>query len=140
MKKLKEWLRLKFRNWLNYEEDINKLEDYLSKRCDVMDVRTNHNRNVHDTLINSNHDKILANKRTLESLVQIGADVVQPNTCERSWAVICLGGKIQQVRFVDFEKKDYRYLIDFLKQFESGRRVIDAPNRDMFNDFFVWKE
>lgn len=52
----------------------------------------------------------------------------------RSWAVICVEGNINIVKFIDLDTKDARDVLDFLKHFEAGRHCIDVPYKEMFYD------
>ena len=75
--------------------------------------------------------KILHN--TMENVVHIGTDVRENhNNREHSWAVICVEGKINIVKFLDLNRNDSRYVLDFLKQFEAGRHCIDSPRKELF--------
>ena len=77
--------------------------------------------------------KILHN--TVENVVHIGTDVRENySNSEHSWAVICVEGKINIVKFVDLNRNDSRYVLDFLKQFEAGRHCIDTPYKNIFID------
>lgn len=75
--------------------------------------------------------------RTLQSVISVGADVdSRPLAVSHSWAVICIEGRYNVIKFIDLHGKDYRYIIDFLKQFECSRKVIDAPYKEMFLENF----
>jgi len=69
---------------------------------------------------------------TIESVVHIGTDVHRSNG--HSWAVVCIEGKMNLVKFVDLERRDARDVLGFLKQFEAGRHCIDAPMTSFFYD------
>ena len=88
------------------------------------------------TVINNEEDiNILHN--TIKSVVSVGADIV-PNAMngDRSWAVICIEGNYNIVKFIDMHGTDYRYILNFLKQFEGSRMVVDAPNSKYFESMF----
>jgi FtsZ-interacting cell division protein YlmF len=72
---------------------------------------------------------------TVENVVHIGTDVKRPEYEKydgHSWAVVCIEGKMNLVKFVDLGTSDARRVLDFLKQYEAGRHCIDTPNSQMF--------
>lgn len=61
----------------------------------------------------------------INQLCSIGVDVsVRDN---RNWAVICIEGKPNFVKFVDLSRSDIMEVQRFLKQFEGSNRIVDAP-------------
>ena len=70
--------------------------------------------------------------------MHIGTDVREYNNDrEHNWAVICVEGKVNIVKFVDLNRNDSRYVLDFLKQFEAGKHCIDTPRKELFyNEMF----
>lgn len=68
----------------------------------------------------------------------IGVDVGVKD--HRNWAVICIEGKPNYVKFVDLNSRGVREVQRFLRQFEGSRNVIDAPyNMDfIFSDEKLW--
>ena len=65
-------------------------------------------------------------RKLLTQLVDIGVDVGF-HTEEHSWAVICIAGHPEYVKFLPLETRDARDVLRFLKQFEYSRQVIDSP-------------
>lgn len=60
----------------------------------------------------------------MEKLVQVGVDI----HCQSdSWAVICIEGKPDYVKFVRLPKDDIRAIQRFLNQFKGRRSVVDVP-------------
>jgi len=86
--------------------------------------------------VSDNREDIEILHNTIKSVVSVGADVVPNQGNERSWAVICIEGNYNIVKFIDMRGTDYRYIMDFLKQFEGSRMVVDAPNPRMFESMF----
>lgn len=74
-------------------------------------------------------------RRLLTQFVDIGVDVGF-HSDDHSWAVICIAGKTEYVKFMPLAHKDARYVLDFLKQFQYSRQVIDSPFafREMVKD------
>lgn len=83
--------------------------------------------------VNHFNQSIDAIHNTVENIVHIGTDVYQPDR-GHSWAVVCIEGKMNFVKFIDLNRKDARDIFYFLKHFESGRHCIDAPYKEMFYD------
>jgi hypothetical protein len=142
---MKNWLKKKLRKWL----DIDTLNSELSN---LKGEFSSHNkRNICDLhllydQISISHQSLKEDishfqqsvntlHKTVENVVHIGTDVRNNiNNREHSWAVICIEGKMNIVKFVELAREDGRYVLDFLKQFESGRHCIDAPCKEMFYD------
>jgi hypothetical protein len=131
MGKVKQWLKNKLIDFL----EIDKIIDLLDKHID----------NNYSTFRQLDKDishfqesvNILHN--TVENVVHIGTDVRQTSKYnnERSWAVICVEGKLNLVKFVSPDMNNARELLQYLKQFEAGRHCIDAPNAELFyNELF----
>lgn len=77
-------------------------------------------------------------RKLLTQLVDIGVDVGF-HTEEHSWAVICIAGKQEYVKFLPLETRDARDVLRFLKQFQYSRQVIDSPIafKSMLKDRFI---
>lgn len=135
MEKIRNWLKVKLRKFLDVEELASKFNNHVDSNYVSFS-------NLYNTIsvINRNLTKDISHlqesinilHRTIENVVHIGTDVTRNNDGEHSWAVICIEGKINIVKFVDLGRKDAQYVLDFLKQFEAGRHCVDAPYRDMF--------
>lgn len=65
-------------------------------------------------------------RRLITQLVDIGVDVGF-HTEEHSWAVICIEGHPEYVKFLPLNHGDARDVLRFLKQFEYSRQIIDSP-------------
>lgn len=140
--KLKEWIRNKLVNFVKLDDiyehtlsEINRLDKDIKqqdKRSDSISISIQQTNNA----VRNNREDIDILHNTIKSVVSIGADVIPNRGNERSWAVICIEGNYNVVKFVDFHGADYRYIMDFLKQFEGSRMVIDAPNPRMFESSF----
>jgi len=143
MNKIKSWLKVKLREFLgvgdiesnfkdhetfnnirfsDIENDINDKVSYLRKLI---------NNNVNDILHCQESINVLHN--TIENVVHIGTDVYKPNQ-GHSWAVICIEGKMNLVKFVDLNRQDSRDVLDFLKRYEASRHCVDTPYKEMFYD------
>lgn len=101
--------------------------------------QANYNIKNNEENIKNNEENIDILHNTMRNVVSVGADVVRGNNRDRSWAVICIEGNYNIVKFIDMHGADYRYILDFLKQFEGSRMVIDAPPFAYFEDGFKMK-
>jgi len=62
----------------------------------------------------------------MNSVCDIGTDIGFYSN-DHSWAVICIHGKIDYVKFVPMKQSDIREISRFLKRFEWSNRVTDSP-------------
>lgn len=87
--------------------------------------------------VDGNQEDINILHNTIKSVVSVGADVY-PNEMnrDRSWAVICIEGNYNIVKFIDMRGADYQNIMRYLKQFEGSRMVVDAPNLKYFESMF----
>lgn len=145
--KLKVKIRNKLRIYLGIKDLRQDLIDYKKEtRQDITNCENNINRhekniNNHNNLISQFDDKVETIHNTVENVIHIGTDVRQTGygSCkEHSWAVVCIEGKMNIVKFVDLDRSDAREVLHFLKQFEAGRHCIDAPCKEMFLEG-LWK-
>ncbi|HID0767989.1 TPA: hypothetical protein ACXDAZ_002518 [Clostridium botulinum] len=133
--KFKNKIKVRMIKWLELDTFKEEYKQYINKNeKDKYDFKNSINNNY-----NEHSEQIDALNRTLKSAISLGADI-KPNiyTKDRSWAVVCIEGKYNIVKFIDMQGQDYRYILDFLKQFECSKRVIDAPCNQMFEDGFIF--
>lgn len=128
--KLKLKLRVKLREWL-FITDLEK--DFYKHRqesgCEFGRLEKN---------IKGNKDRIDILHDTVENVVHIGTDV-RVSDKEHSWAVVCIEGKMNVVKFVDLNGKNTREILSFLRNFEAGRNCIDTPYKEMIEEgLFKW--
>ena len=74
-------------------------------------------------------------RRLLTQFVDMGVDVGF-HSDDHSWAVICIAGKPEYVKFMPLAHKDAKCVLDFLKQFQYSSQVLDSPFavREMVRD------
>lgn len=125
LSKLKNYIRYKLGKFLGIDDLLNMFDKHID-RNEYEFYRIDRDMFKFNKSINVLHD-------TIESVVHIGTDVdmgCQPH----SWAVVCIEGKMNVVKFIDLKNKDAKEILDFLKCFDAGRHCIDAPSKDIFND------
>ena len=91
-----------------------------------------------DRLLKENVEVTSILQNTIRNVVSVGADIY-PYDRNRSWAVVCVEGNPNIVKFVDLSRQETRYVMDFLKQFEGSRMCVDAFPTRMFEDSFKLK-
>ena len=107
-------------NW--YAKTTNRTLENI--KTDIKDLN---NRIMHQ------QDSIDKFHTTIQNVVHIGTDV-RYQEYGHSWAVVCVEGNINIVKFVDLDRKDAREILDFLKHFEAGKHCVDSSYKQMFLD------
>ncbi len=137
MKKIKDWIKYKLINYLGINDLINIIDKHIDNNDSTFTELENTvhglNNNTYRKLKNDiSHFQESVNvlHNTVENVVHIGTDV-HYNQTGRSWAVVCIEGKINMIKFVDLNRKDAREIFDFLKHFEAGRHCIDTPHKEI---------
>ncbi len=130
-------LKDKLKNWL-FKEELNDIKetkekyDELLKAVDKAYKMLGKAREMHDeshTLLNDCH-------KFINSICDVGTDIGFAN--DHSWAVICVHGNIDYVKFVDMRQSDIHTIVNFLKSFEYSNRVTDSPlNKRVIEDMIM---
>lgn len=68
-------------------------------------------------------------RATITKLINIGVDISRPP--DKSWAVVCIGGKPEYVDFREFSRGEIIHVINFLKQFKGSNKIIDSPDKTL---------
>jgi hypothetical protein len=143
--KLKEKIRNKLREYLGINTIWNFLVDHSNnnektfklydKEIEQLEKAFRNN----SSLTKNNTEDINILHNTIRNVVSVGSDVCRDMGSDRSWAVVCIEGNYNIVKFIDLHGTDYRRILDFLKQYEGSRMVIDAPQFTYFEDAFKMK-
>ena len=122
-------IKEKIKKWL-FSDEIQRIKQ-LEKQ---IEESTNRLRLASIQLDNSKKETEEC-RRLLTQFVDMGVDVGF-HSDDHSWAVICIAGKPEYVKFMPLAHKDAKYVFDFLKQFQYSRQVIDSPFafREMVRD------
>lgn len=123
------WLKEKIKQWLIKEvlkEEIQKLNQ--AQAC--------YNR------ASCLCEESLENNREMQKMFNEITDVavdVNMGRNEHSWAVVCIAGKPEYVKFIPLNRNDARSVIDFLNQFQYSKHIVDSPIkfRHMLNGYFL---
>lgn len=105
------WLKCKIKDWLReevFKEDIDSIKS-MKLECK-------------NTLNEVNKIKSL-----YQQITNVGVDVDYYG--KNSWAVICIDGHPEYVKFVDLKESEARDIENFLRRFERSNIVVDSPFR-----------
>lgn len=64
-------------------------------------------------------------RKLMNDICDVGVDVARDEY--HSWAVVCIHGKMDFMKFVPLNHSDIREVAQFLKRFEYSKRVVDSP-------------
>jgi hypothetical protein len=130
MNKIKKWVWTKLREFLcidNIEKEFGKHEMKNEYEINSLRDQINTNYRILNEDISHFQESVNILHKTVENVVHIGTDVdYNPNN--HSWAVVCVEGKMNLVKFISLsDKRDAMDILNFLKQFEAGKHCIDTP-------------
>ena len=114
------WLKEKLKKWLFTSE----MQQIKSMEKSVEDAV--HRFRLASIQLNNAENEINECRKLLTQLCDIGVDVGFYDK-EHSWAVICVAGKPEYVKFLPLNSGDTREVINFLKRFQDSHRIIDSP-------------
>jgi uncharacterized protein YbaA (DUF1428 family) len=146
MNKFKLWLKTKIIKFLEIDKDRENYNDFIySNNKNINNIKTDIQgfRNSVELQTNRFYERFQHNDEaistlhnTIENVVHIATDIEYRETNSRSWAVVCVEGKINIVKFIDLNGRDAREIMMYLKQYEAGRHCIDFPGKDLLYDGF----
>lgn len=97
-----------FNNWMKTADRMNSLSAEAKKNCE------NSQRELEEC------------RKLLNQICDVGVDVGFRGE-EHSWAVVCIAGRPEYVKFIPLKRGDARQVIDFLKRFQYSKNIIDSP-------------
>ena len=124
-------LRDKLKKWL-FADELKKIEALETCYKDKIKWCTEMADNVYHDSIRARYNyeqcetELKECRRLLTQLCDIGVDIGFSND-EHSWAVICIAGKTEYVKFLPLHRDNAKRVFDFLKQFEYSKPIIDSP-------------
>lgn len=125
-------IKEKIKEWLFSDEmlRIKQLEKQVEESTNRLRVATNQ--------LNESEKEIEECRRLLTQFVDVGVDV-EYHPDDYSWAVICIAGRPEYVKFMPLNHRDAESVLHFLKQFQYSRQVIDSPIafREMVRNKFL---
>lgn len=137
-------LKEKLKNWL-LKKELDEIED-IKNRLMIAGKELGELRKIKETYdeclkrINQTHTMLYEKvnmhhkshmlledcRKFMNSICDISTDVGFKSS-EHSWAVICVHGKMDYVKFVDMSHRDIMEIAKFLKRFEYSNRITDSP-------------
>lgn len=129
-KKIRAWLKNKL-----FGEELDKLAELEKKYREIVDLQRNSYKLCEDahrvsaesiTRCNAATNELEECRKLMNSICDVGVDVGY-NSDDHSWAVVCIAGKPEYVKFIPLTGRDARGVLDYLKHFEYSNRIIDSP-------------
>lgn len=117
------WLRCKVKDWLREEVFKEELEDFRFMKLQCRNASAHSDRALHEV------DEI---KLLYQSITNVGVDV---DYNRYSWAVICIDGRPEYVKFVDLTGAEAQDIKSFVNQFGKKKAVVDSPFGSGFRDY-----
>ena len=112
------WLRCKVKDWLRNEVFEEELENFRFMQLQCMNASAHSDRALHEV------DEM---KLLYQLITNAGVDVDYHS--KNSWAVICIDGHPEYIKFVDLKGSEVRDIENFLRRFEKSNVVVDSPVR-----------
>lgn len=136
---MKNWIRKKIAKWLRIDTRINiaidtyiktlslKIDGYGSILDDRCKMLTSDIRRFRQELLQeiAQRQQLYADWKEFKALIDLGVDVGMKR--DPSWAVICIAGKMEYLRFVELQPREIMELREWLRHFEGCNKVIDTP-------------
>lgn len=119
-------LKEKLKNWL-FKEELNDIKETKEKYDELLKVVDKACRILGEAkeMHDKSHTLLTDCHKFMNTICDVGTDIGFYN--DHSWAVICIHGKMDYVKFVDMNQADIRTIANFLKTFEYSNRVTDSP-------------
>ncbi len=120
--KIRKWLfadeiaRLTF-----LEEKYREFNDWIKTADRMYSLSAEAKRNCEDS-----QRELDECRKLLNQICDVGVDVGFRGE-EHSWAVVCIAGSPEYVKFIPLNRGDARQVMDFLKRFQYSKHVIDSP-------------
>lgn len=135
VKKLKE----KIRKWLLeiLQPDIDALKNEINESNATLKIaQSNCNDATRQLKISTQQNEEM--KKMYNQITDVAVDVGF-HDLEHSWAVVCVAGRPEYVKFMPLNNSDARTVMDFLKHFQYSQHIIDSPLRfkDMMREYFI---
>lgn len=103
-----EDIHKKFDEWFNAADRMYFLSADAKKSCD------------------ESQKELVECRKLLNQICDVGVDVGFRGE-EHSWAVVCVAGRPEYVKFIPINRGEAQQVKDFLKQFQYSRNIIDSP-------------
>lgn len=132
-------LKEKIRKWLLeiLQPDIDALKNEINESTITLRFATNNCNDATRQLkisIQQNEEM----KRMYNQITDVAVDVDFYDK-NHSWAVVCIEGRPEYVKFIPLRGADARTIIKFLKNFQHSNQIVDSPSgfKDELQRYFI---
>jgi hypothetical protein len=132
-------LKEKIRKWLLeiLQPDIDALKNEINESTtELRFAKNNCNEAARQCQISIQQNKEM--KKMYNQLTDVAVDV-EFHDSEHSWAVVCIAGRPEYVKFIPLSGADARTVMNFLRQFQYSQPIVDSPLRfkDELQRYFI---
>lgn len=132
-------LKEKIRKWLLeiLQPDIDALKNEIDESNTTLKIaQSNCNEATRQCQISIQQNKEM--KKMYNQLTDVAVDVGFHDS-EHSWAVVCIAGRPEYVKFIPLSRADARTVMNFLRQFQYSQLIVDSPLRfkDELQRYFI---
>lgn len=120
--KIKKWLFIDEIARLDFlEEKYREFNNWIKIADRMYSLSTEAKKNCEDS-----QRELEECRKLLNQICDVGVDVGFRGE-EHSWAVVCIAGRPEYVKFIPLNRGDAQQVMDFLKRFQYSKHVIDSP-------------
>lgn len=132
-------LKEKIRKWLLeiLQPDIDALKNEINESTTELRLAKNNcNEAARQCQISIQQNEEM--KKMYNQITDVAVDV-EFHDSEHSWAVVCIAGRPEYVKFIPLSGADARTVMNFLRQFQYSRTIVDSPLRfqDALQRYFI---
>lgn len=132
-------LKEKIRKWLLeiLQPDIDALKNEINESNTRLNFATNnYNEAARQCQISTKQNEEM--KKMYNQITDVAVDVGF-HDLEHSWAVVCIAGRPEYVKFIPLSGADARTVRNFLRQFQYSQTIVDSPLRfkDALQRYFI---
>lgn len=132
-------LKEKIRKWLLeiLQPDIDTLKNEINESNATLKIaKSNCNDATRQLKISIQQNEEM--KKMYNQITDVAVDVGF-HDLEHSWAVVCVAGRPEYVKFIPLSGADTRTVMNFLRQFQYSQHIVDSPLRfkDMMQEYFI---
>lgn len=132
-------LKEKIRKWLLeiLQPDIDALKNEINESNTALRfAKNNCNEAARQCQISTQQNEEM--KKMYNQITDVAVDVGF-HDLEYSWAVVCVEGRPEYVKFIHLSGADARTVMNFLRQFQYSKLIVDSPLRfkDKLQRYFI---
>lgn len=132
-------LKEKIKKWLLeiLQPDIDALKNEINESNTTLRfAKNNCNEAARQCQISTQQNEEM--KKMYNQITDVAVDVGF-HDLEHSWAVVCIEGRPEYVKFIPLSGADARTVMNFLRQFQYSKLIVDSPLRfkDKLQRYFI---